>query len=370
MSPAVARLPLLAFAALVCAACGNLDNVTTIKDLRVLAVKAEPAGFLVDLDQPGAAPAASLQATLTALVVDPNGNSQTLTYTAEGCADYIDTITAASGMNTKVCPPAGVTSQIPPPVGPALATTEIYPDSAPAMVQPDPDAPIQYHAQASYGFTPEQVGLFFAPQPTGVAMLDQSIAYNRDFGLDGIVDLQFTLGAEKVQAIKRVVYWPRLAADQQPNKNPAVAEVRFFGRQNATTGALEDPWDTPRTVSRAAGDKLFVLPIPAEDAIEQNYLLRVKNTQTNQIETQTIATELLNFQFFTSAGSFAPAQRQTEIDPFVIRTRGVPLESEYLLPADDQLPADGSPLTVTIWIIAHDERAGVDWTTRTIEVSR
>ena len=36
-----------------------------------------------------------------------------------------------------------------------------------------------------------------------------------------------------------------------------------------------------------------------------------------------------------------------------------------MLPKADQIPADGK---VTIWIVAHDERAGTDWVSRTIRV--
>jgi len=43
---AVATVSLLALGL---AACGELPNPTTVKDLRVIGVKCEPAGFLVDL---------------------------------------------------------------------------------------------------------------------------------------------------------------------------------------------------------------------------------------------------------------------------------------------------------------------------------
>ena len=45
MRLAVATVSVLALGA---AACGELPNVTTVMDLRVLGVKCEPAGFLVD----------------------------------------------------------------------------------------------------------------------------------------------------------------------------------------------------------------------------------------------------------------------------------------------------------------------------------
>ena len=92
------------------AACGDLDDVTTIKDLRVLAIKAETpdkkAGFLVDLANPGAGTDTDWQATFEVLVVDPTGIDQTVVVKpALGCPDYLDTITAATGARTRVCSP-------------------------------------------------------------------------------------------------------------------------------------------------------------------------------------------------------------------------------------------------------------------------
>ena len=76
-------------------------------------MKCEPAGFLVNLDDPGMATDAELKATLTALVVDPTGAGQELTVSAVGCPDYIDTITSATLQGSKLCPPASATSHDP-----------------------------------------------------------------------------------------------------------------------------------------------------------------------------------------------------------------------------------------------------------------
>ena len=113
MRLAAATVSVLALAA---AACGELPDPSNIVDLRVLAVKCEPAGFLVNLDNPGMATDAELEATLTALVVDPTGGGQ-LHVSAVGCPDYIDTITSATLQGSKLCPPASVVSQLPPAIG-------------------------------------------------------------------------------------------------------------------------------------------------------------------------------------------------------------------------------------------------------------
>jgi hypothetical protein len=348
------------------AACGKLDNATTVKDLRVLAVKSEPAGFLVDLTDPGDVPASDLQATVTALVADPMGGSQELTFSAKGCPDFIDTITAATGQGTKICPDASTTSQLPPPIGPALATVVIIPADMPQMADPQMANPIEYNPMLGFGLTPEQVRLFFSPMTTGVASLDQSIAYNRDFGVDAIVDATFDLGTEHAEAIKRLVYWPRLAADQQPNQNPTMDELQLYKHRNADTGDPEDPWtDDPPTLSIAAGDKLFVLPVPSAGAAEP-YLLRVKNLDTMQIETQMIPRELLTYQFFATAGTFTPAERSSELSPILTSPDGrVHIDSEWQLPKATDMPAFGP---VTIWVVVHDERAGTSWLSRTVNL--
>jgi hypothetical protein len=360
--------------ALASAGCGELPDPTTVKDLRVLAVKCEPAGFLVDLDNPGGAMQADLTAQITALVADPLAPGGMITISsAVGCPDYIDTITAATGQGSKVCPPASATSQIPPPVGPLLTTATIVPTDMPVPFPPAITAnpttvfnDYEYHPTVSFGLTPEQVGAFFSPTPTGIPALDLTIAYNRDFGLPAIVNLSFDINGEHAEALKRVVYWPRLDPAQPVNRNPTLDGVWMFRRRNPNTGDPEDmisPADPSPTFSISAGDKLYVLPLVSDNTIDAPYLLRVKNTQTLQVETQSIARELIRFQFFANAGSFSPAEQQSEPLPGV--TGALHIDSEYVLPKPEDRPADGK---VTIWIVTHDERAGVDWTSRSITV--
>ncbi|MDB4983344.1 MAG: hypothetical protein JWM82_4096, partial [Myxococcales bacterium] len=184
--------------------CGNLDDVTTVKDLRVLAVQSEPAGFLVPPDDVKSLP--STEATVTALVVDPLGVSSTLTFSAVACPDYIDTITGASGKGSKLCPGPEVTNALPKPLDTLLATTTPVPS---AMILPIDGSTIEYNAQAKFDITTDKLQQFFA---TTNPVFAQSVQYNRDFGMDAIVGFTFSLGAEKATAIKRVVYWPELPA--------------------------------------------------------------------------------------------------------------------------------------------------------------
>jgi len=78
------------------------------------------------------------------------------------------------------------------------------------------------------------------------------------------------------------------------------------------------------------------------------------------------AQELLRYDFFASAGTFSPAERQSQLSPLVTSPDGqVHLDSQYNPPAAKDLPADGN---VTLWIVVHDERAGAGWITKTIRV--
>ena len=341
-------------------ACAELPDPTAVVDLRVLAIKSEPAGFLVNLDNPGSASQADLTAQLTALVVDPLGNGQEMAVSAVGCPDYIDTITSATQQGTKLCPPASATSQIPEPIGSALATE---PAPGPPTANPIVAGGYEYNPMVSFGLTPEQIGAFFSPTPFGVPALDQSIAYNRDFGLPAVVNMTFDLAGEHAVAIKNVVYWPRLDAAQQPNKNPTLDGIKLFTDRDPVTGDPMneiDPVATPMPmVSVSAMSKLYVQPVYTTAA--EDYKLRVKNVDTGLVETRD-EHELLRFQFYATAGQFDPAMQFSEKNPI---TNVLHDDSQYVLPRVDQLPADG---IVTIWVVAHDERAGSDWASRTIKV--
>jgi len=253
--PSAVKAALLATLAI--AGCGNLDDVTTVKDLRVLAVQSEPAGFLVPLDAPGGA---LPQATLTALVVDPQGQGMTLTFTGVGCPDYLSTLQPLQGEASRVCPDAATTAALPPPLDTTLGATTLASTDMPG--QAAPVSAIEYHPQVSFGLTPAQLGLFFSPTASGDPDLDGAIAYDRDFGMDAIVDLTFQLGSERARVLKRVVYWPLLppaevpatfTQPQLPNQNPRLVDVQLFRHRDKTTGAPMDPYpDGAPTLSLSA----------------------------------------------------------------------------------------------------------------------
>jgi hypothetical protein len=350
------------------AGCGNLDNVTTVKDLRVLAVKSEPAGFLVPPDDVKSL--TTTEATVTALVVDPLGVSSTLTFSAVACPDYIDTITAASGKGSKLCPGPEVTNALPKPLDTLLATTTPVPM---AMITPIAGSTIEYNAEAKFDITTDKLEQFFGSTNPVFA---QSVQYNRDFGMDAIVGFTFTMGGETATAIKRVVYWPELPpsavktpADgkdcpsaQVANQNPKLTSVDLYKRR--VDGAPTDLYTDPiPTLSIAALDELYVQPVWDPASVEP-YLLRVKDGQIGDVHTE-CHHELLTFQFYATAGTFSPEDRESELPPVFDPDSVLRSDSQYHLPGSTTRPADGK---VTLWVTVRDERAGTTWMSRTINV--
>ncbi len=358
----------VALASLAVAGCGNLDDVTTVKDLRVLAIVAEPPGFLVDVNDPGAGSDADWQAKLTALIVDPTGLNETIEVTsALGCPDYLDAITAATGTATRVCSPT-------PPALPdptlqaALASTPLGPPAG-QSVPATPDGGFTFLPTFQYGLSTTQLALLFASPTTGAAQVDAVLTNNRTFGLDAITSFTFTRGAQAVQAVKRVVYWPKLDPsvypDQAPNQNPTISDVSFFKSRNSASGDPEDPvaaGDIPE-LSLSRADELYVLPAAAS---AETYTFYAKDLQRGGAILATSAQELLRYDFFATAGTFSPAERQSKPPALITSADGqVHLDSQYNPPDAKDLPADGN---VTIWIVVHDERAGAGWISRTIRV--
>ena len=176
----------------------------------------------VNLDDPGSAAAADLTATLTALVVDPRAPGGVVAVSAVGCPDLLDTITAATGQGTRLCTPG---------LNGTVTIAQADPAPAPPANTPDAAPDSEYHpALVPLGLTPDEVSLLFTPMPSASPTVAQAIDYNRDFGIDAIVNLTFTLGAETASAVKRVIYWPDLSAQypEVPNQNPLIDHIEFY----------------------------------------------------------------------------------------------------------------------------------------------
>jgi hypothetical protein len=194
-----------------------------------------------------------------------------------------------------------------------------------------------------------------------------------DLGLPIVVELAVDAGAERVVAIKRVLFWrQRLAEDQRPNRNPVIAELRGYTDRDPTTLLPTSPSEPllpemPRTVF--VDEPVWIEPAGAE---AEPYLTSVIDRFTDEAHPHPVPAETLRYQFFATAGQFGPWETTSELPFGATPGSRVPVEGRYEPPKAETLVADGSgkrSREVTIWIVARDERGGASWTRRRLLVT-
>src|SRR5882757_8618771 len=94
---------LAAWIALAGGGCSTFQDESTIIDLRILGIKAEPPEIYVVDPSTLASQTQPFTSKLTALVVDPKGNGRSISYDVLACPRDIDTVTAATGHNGVIC---------------------------------------------------------------------------------------------------------------------------------------------------------------------------------------------------------------------------------------------------------------------------
>jgi hypothetical protein len=334
--------PAIAALANVCGACANFDDVTTVSDLRILGIMAQPPEIYVDRATL-AAQTDPFVSTLTALVVDPQGAGRPVSYSVLACPREIDTVTAATGRNGVVC-----ARNVP---GMTPSSLEVIPPDMPAETSdPGPEHPISFE----FRVPPPLLDLAFTLDPFGA----------QGFQLPIVVQLELAAGSESIVATKRVVFSQQLddRPPQTPNQNPVPGSIRVYPARDAQRMPIDAMViDDQHPVGLAPGAQLWFEPM---DTPREGYSTRVL-TRDNppQVVTQDVAQETLRFAFFASAGSFAPPETST-VKSLLRNEQGEPhLESQYTAPG--VVPAGG---VVTIWIVTHDERGGASWVTRQLPI--
>jgi hypothetical protein len=336
MRSSVAMLAVVV-AVVVPAACAELDNRTAVEDLRVLAVAADPPElFITDFDQPGTIPDVSV----SALVVDQRGAGRQVEATLMACALPLDTVTAATG-------------------GAAVLCASLPPDLRREFPIERTANGIEHNLRATVTLDQAATALF-----------PRASEADRVYGMPVYTEWHVSAGAgetvETVTAIKRLRFTePREGWGQQPNRNPTLETVRFWGARDRE-GVLGDERVEP-VPTIAPGTRLFVQPIPAEGAIETDYVTPVATSSGDPTPVaKTIARERLRFAFFTTWGTFVPAVTSSELGPLRERDQGAHFEAEYRAPGPAApRPADG---VVWIWIAVRDERGGTSWTARALSL--
>jgi hypothetical protein len=144
-----------------------------------------------------------------------------------------------------------------------------------------------------------------------------------------------TAGSQELTAFYRVRYFFGAASPNPPNHNPALAGV--FTIPEADAGAADQttlgPDDSPVV---HAGEKLHLRALVTADSAE---------TYINPLHGTDPVTEIVTMTWYTTAGSFNHN----------VTGEATP---DTTLTFDKRLPASGS--TVTLWIVAQDERGGTN----------
>ena len=327
LAPALA----LALAGLVVGCTPDFENSTTVKDLRMLAVVTEPPEILIDL--PAVMQDPTLLAGLpsvevTPLVVDPHGGGRPVDYQVVACENQPDD--QARGANQGPGQVRDTISEAPCPEGSVAVA------SGSAIAGPDGIVPIE---------------LTFTPTADLLVRGVQADPLSLELGLP--ITLSFTVraGDEQVVAIKRVLFTPRVDADQMPNRNPQIAELTFSGDKSQPFVTLDPA--SPPTVN--VGAKLLLAPAGAQ---AEAYRARAFSTSQRQFIIEDVPAETLRYAFYATAGIFSPGSVSSLASPLLTDPH-VEIQSTYEAPA--QLPEDpgeGAKQAVEIFVVVRDERGG------------
>jgi len=321
------------------AGCSNFEDETTVIDLRVLGLAAQPPEIYVDQSTLDSR-TDPFTSDITALVVDPKGAGRPVSYSVLACPREIDAVTAATGRNGVVCQPN--VSGMPP------NSLEV---TSGETTDPGPVHEIPFTFQVP----PELLKLAFSVDlPAG----------SQGFQLPIVLQMQLGAGTESVTATKRVIFSQPIPdhEDQPANANPVITQVMTYTDRDADANPV-DPKELP-----AAGPPLMValgstVWFEPDGAVAEHYFTR-ELTRDNppQVVTKEVAAETLRYAFFTTAGSFAPPQTSTQPPLIFNPTDRIHVESHYTAPS--KMPDTGPD--VTVWILARDERGGASWVQRAV----
>jgi hypothetical protein len=338
------------------AGCDELDDPSTVTDLRVLAVAADPPEVILDPGQDVTAELPAVQLAL--LVADPAGGGRPLTVAVRACAND-PRAPSAPGAGTEASgnyPAGGARSSVGSARCPAadsatsFAVQPAAPLGTPLMFRP---TRAQLAAALETDVFPGHLG-----RPHG----------GFDLGLPITLDLNVQAGGDSAAAVKRVVFWMApVRADQRPNRNPVITEVAAFPDRDPVSleprGAVTPlPPGERRRVQ--TGSTLWLEPRGAE---AEPYVTAVVDRATDEARPQEVPAETLRFSFYASAGKFVPPETLSERGFGIEGSGHVPLEARYEPPPASALPAEGA-LDVDVWIVVRDERGGASWVTRQLRV--
>ena len=352
----------LAALALAAAGCETFDDPSTIKDLRLLAARLEPAEIILDPMAPGA-PLPAFR--LSPLLVDgPRSGAETrpISFSLRACAnDPLAPSAPGSGGEAAGNYPAGGARST---VGSARCPA----DSAVSWTLPVMPAPAPLASPDAPSFmvtlTPAQIAAAFQVDvfPGHLGHLHGGF----DLRLPIAFEITARAGDDIVTGIKRLIVWPGpIAPDHHANQNPQIDQLLGYPERDATTllpvgttAVLAN--DTPAVVT--AGHGFWIEP---RGAVAEPYLTTVIDRYTDETRPDSVPAETLRYSFFATAGKFEPNETTSELAFGATTTTGrVPIESHYLAP--DTVTA---PLMVRIIVVVRDDRGGTSWIERPLVVT-
>ncbi len=142
-------------------------------------------------------------------------------------------------------------------------------------------------------------------------------------GVPVMVDLKVNRGAFSDRAYKRLVYGTFLPADKTPNENPAISRI------------LADAEELPQPLSVERDAEMTLLPesLPED---KEDYLAITFTGQSKELS------EYLEYSFFTTMGQLTEAKSGGQPSPFVEFKRVTDLSSTWTaeLPPEATLPQE------------------------------
>jgi hypothetical protein len=297
--------------------------------------------------------------TVMPLIVDPLGGGRPVTYTISACPNNpFAAAPQGGGQGGGAFPSGGARTT----VGSALCD-ENSPTTWP--LTPEGPVPAERSTQVFLGIDQLTAAFMADIFPDQFGNLHGGF----DLGMPLTLDITVNAGTEQIRGIKRVLYWAQRINDAQlANQTPTIDKLElFYFRDEATFEPADEPEEImplpaePHPVDGGVRS-LWILPAPGN---AESFQTTVIDPDTHRAVPFTVERETLRYRFFATAGTFNPAATSSERNPAFDVKAPIRIESEYTLPAADQIATDanGKPV-VTIWVVVRDDRGGESWQVR------
>jgi hypothetical protein len=352
--------------ALGASACTDFQDVTTVVDLRVLAIKADPSEVILTVIGLPTDPSAKVDPAalsidpvsiptvhVTPLLPDPPAVAQgrAVTWSLVACPNN----------PYGAAPPGGGGG--PDPAGGARTTvgSSLCRDGAPTTWPLG--AGVAAGDTLDVTLTSDELLAAFKAD----IYIDQYGQPHGGFDLGMPLNLQLTAsdGVQEIQAVKRVLFWAQMLPGQVANQLPTIPAVQTYRERDAQTWepvGTVTPLDplTPARVAVGAG--LWLRPELPADVIESYVTTVIARDPPHLATPVVVPRERIRYAFYATAGHFDPPRTASELAPGATGT--VHLESRYVPPArleDVVVDATTGERLVTVWIVVRDDRGGESW---------